>query len=551
MYLTTEQRKTLKDASIDEDAYQRILSVIDELHHDTPSQQDNSTAAALNNNGNLEKLDVLFQAIQYLPFEAYVKDRDSRFVTANQQTLNVLKVTSLDKIVGKTDFELSSSEFAQHYYDEEQALIANKQPIIDREMFVTDNEGNPIWFQYTKTPLFNQGEVVGLLGLNHNITQRKLIECDLEKERKLLKTLLDHIKDTIYIKDCESRFIFGNKATLVQKSMTHLDELVGTTDYDNLAHERADVFFQEERLILETGEPIIDKEIYLDESAGVSEPRWVLYSKLPMRNSEGEIIGLVGINRDINAQKLAAQKTLETELEREKSEFLGSFITSASHEFFTPLSIIRTASYLITKLSTDDKQLKYTSQISQQTERLETLIDSMLFMVSLDQIQTIDMHYTNLEPILGNAVDHMQKKGLHNAPNIEWTANTTKAYGWGNETLLFRALVELLDNAIQFASADDTIQVLCQSNEIGVNITISDTGSGMTDDTLNSVFQRFYRDDKVHATSGFGLGLPIVQRIVDLHHGTITLTSEVDKGTTVNIQLPHHLPETSDIPSAD
>jgi signal transduction histidine kinase len=108
----------------------------------------------------------------------------------------------------------------------------------------------------------------------------------------------------------------------------------------------------------------------------------------------------------------------------------------------------------------------------------------------------------------------------------------------GNAADLHLALGNIVDNAIRFTSSGGNIQIQTGRHAEGIFIAIVDSGVGIDADVLPHIFERFYRADQAHTTRGFGLGLPIAQRIIEGHGGRIEVESVVNEGTTVKVILP-------------
>jgi signal transduction histidine kinase len=103
---------------------------------------------------------------------------------------------------------------------------------------------------------------------------------------------------------------------------------------------------------------------------------------------------------------------------------------------------------------------------------------------------------------------------------------------------LRQAFEHILDNALRFTPHGGSVSITTQANPGSVAIEVRDTGVGIPADMLPQVMRRFWRRDQAHTTPGFGLGLPIVQKIIDRHNGTLALHSLDNAGTTVTITLP-------------
>ncbi|MBN1815568.1 MAG: PAS domain-containing protein [Anaerolineae bacterium] len=133
--------------------------------------------------------------------------------------------------------------------------------------------------------------------------ERKRAEEALVEERNLLQALIDNVPDRIYAKDTESRFIVCNKALVQRMRVNSLDDVVGKTDFDFVPPELAAQFRADEERVIQSGQPVINREEPIDSPDG--RLRWNLATKVPLRDSQGEIIGIVGIGREITEIKLA------------------------------------------------------------------------------------------------------------------------------------------------------------------------------------------------------------------------------------------------------
>jgi PAS domain S-box-containing protein len=193
--------------------------------------------------------------------------------------------------------ELSSSHASGEPFKSEYRLLARDGSVVwfsDEASVVRDGAGNPLFLQ----------------GVMLDITERKQAEEALAREHDLLRTLIDNLPDIVYVKDTESRFVIGNAAVGRLMGVTTPDELIGKTDFDFYPRELAAQYYADEREVIRSGQPLINRE----------EPRmdmitnrrgWISTTKVPLRDSCGKIVGLVGIGRNITELKQA-----EEELER-------------------------------------------------------------------------------------------------------------------------------------------------------------------------------------------------------------------------------------------
>jgi PAS domain S-box-containing protein len=143
-----------------------------------------------------------------------------------------------------------------------------------------------------------------------DITERKLAEEALRYERNLLRTVIDNLPDAIYVKDCTCRKTISNQADLRNMGVRSEAEVVGKTDFDFFPKELAEGFYADDQSVIQTGKPVIGREEYVLDDQG--RKRWLLTSKLLLRDENDQIAGLVGIGREITEQK-RAQEALQQE----------------------------------------------------------------------------------------------------------------------------------------------------------------------------------------------------------------------------------------------
>ncbi len=140
----------------------------------------------------------------------------------------------------------------------------------------------------------------GWISTHEDVTEASRMVAN---ERITLQTLVDWVPDNLWVKDVESRFVIANKATALRMGMRSVDELIGKSDLDLCPPETAGGYFADERRVIESGQPMIDKEEYVVGAQG--ETTWILTTKVPLRNEEGEVFGVVGVSRDISDRRRA------------------------------------------------------------------------------------------------------------------------------------------------------------------------------------------------------------------------------------------------------
>jgi len=277
--------------------------------------------------------DPLHALLDNAPDAIYFKDRQSRFVHFSKSFREIFGVSDPEVVRGKTDFDFFTEEHARPAFDDEQEIVRTGKPIIGKLEKETRPNGRVTWALTTKMPWRDKaGNTIGIFGISKDITPLKEAEDKLANERELLRTLLHSIPDLIYFKDLQSRFLRVSKFKLEKSfelalgrhrasqagpgdetppphlaSLEHFARwLPGKTDFDLYPEERARSAYQDEQEIIRTGKPVVgkvEKTILPDGSV-----TWLLTSKMPWRDSDGNIIGTFGTSKDITPIKEAEAK---------------------------------------------------------------------------------------------------------------------------------------------------------------------------------------------------------------------------------------------------
>ena len=262
--------------------------------------------------------------IDNLPDLVFVKDIQSRFVTVNPACVSQLGASRPEAVLGKTDADFVAPDLAEQYLADEQALMQSGQAVNKEEPTQHKGTGEMHWSMTTKIPLRDEaGKIMGLMGIARDITKQKHAEAalrqaydelekrvverttELARERLVMRTLIDNLPDAIYTKDTAGRKTLANPANLKNLRCKTETEAIGKTDFDLFPADIAAKFCADDQKVIH-GQPVINREeFFFDEAC---QKHWLLTSKLPLRDHNGTIIGLVGVGRDITARKRAEDK---------------------------------------------------------------------------------------------------------------------------------------------------------------------------------------------------------------------------------------------------
>ena len=249
-----------------------------------------------------DRNEVLTCLVQQLPMKMLRKDLQGRIVFANQQFCDAVG-RPLHDVVGKSDFDLFPAHLARKYTEDDQRALASKRLIETTEKHQTP-DGSTLFVEVRKSPVWNaQGEPIGLQIMFWDATDRQLAEAQLEHERNLLHSLLEHNPDCIYFKDTESRFIRASRGMAEKFRLESTSELIGKSDADFFSEEHAQTARDDELEIMRGGKPILGKEERETWREGMDT--WCSTTKMALRDPDGNVIGTVGISRDITEKKHA------------------------------------------------------------------------------------------------------------------------------------------------------------------------------------------------------------------------------------------------------
>lgn len=411
--------------------------------------------------------------------------------------------------------------------------------------------------------LWDGQKIIGFLAADNLIKHKPLTDADIQilrlygltlgslcsvkraseallKERNMLRAVMDSTLDMTYVKDTQSRVIMTNTVSVRNtERMATEQDMIGLTDFDYLPHHLAQRFYEEEQHLLRTGIPILNREEPSIDREG--NPITVLTTKVPLRNSQGEIIGLVGVSRDISDLKLTEEQNLRLMLETERVELIQQLVSNISHDLKTPLSVIKTSLYLLERLDDPVRQKDKLHTIKEQAERLEKLIQDVLMVSRLDQTAKPIREAVDMTVLIQSVVANLRPRAEAKRQVLKLDLAALLPTVLGNEADLWRMMANLVENAINYTPSSGQITIEARSQAKGVMTIVRDTGMGIGKDQLPYIFERFYRADTARSmkNGGTGLGLSIVKLIAEQHGGNVKVESTLGQGTCFQLWIPH------------
>jgi PAS domain S-box-containing protein len=389
--------------------------------------------------------------------------------------------------------------------------------------------------------LLNMATAAVLAALHRGLMRETEFRVSLAQERNLLRTLIDSMPDLVYTKDRDARFVAGNNAMLSLMGVEDEDQLRGKTVFDFFPEDVCEPYHVDDLQVLATGVTTRHEERSIDPSG---TPRWFLTIKAPLRGPSGEVEGLVGVSRDITHSR-----NIEAQLRQaQKMEAFGQLAGGVAHDFNNLLTIISGCSEELLSISDLNATARESvTDIRVAGERATSLTRQLLSFSrqGLLQPQVLDPNVVVAE------TGKMLRRLI--AANVQFVTALAPAIDWVSVDpgQLSQIIVNLAVNARDAMSGGGTLTIATGNVILGddfapthlpctpgrhVMITVTDTGGGMTADTMARMFEPFYTTKGVG--QGTGLGLSMVLGIVQQGAGTIHVTSVPGVGTSFAVYFP-------------
>jgi len=520
-----------------------------------------------------------------IPDRVFFKDAESRFTRINKALADHFRVRHPRDAQGRTDADFFTAEHAESARRDEQDVMLSGQPILGKIERETLPDGGVSWALTSKLPLRRRGEIVGSFGVSRDITALKKFEEELANERNLLRSLIDNLPASIDVKDPQGRYLLDNIAHRHFLGVTSEKDVVGKRVSDFLPGEMAERLLQDDLRIVHTGQPVLNRE---EPMVDVNGRRcWHATTKVPLRNNEGRIFGLVCISRDITERKnyeealqranqdLARHKDeLQKALgdlqrshedlkaaqfqliQAEKMQSIGRLAAGVAHEVKNPLGILHMGVDYLSKSvpASDENTGLVLSDMSDAIKRADSII---LGLLDFSAPHALDSHAEDLSGVIEQSlvlVRHLVKESdvkvkkelAHGLPAV-----------WLDRNKMKQVFVNLFTNAIHAMPSGGTLTVRTaarpltaaetvhdagarhaerlREGETVVVAEVLDSGTGILEGMLAHIFDPFYTTKETG--KGTGLGLTVTKKIVELHGGTIAIHNRKEGGVVVTLMF--------------
>jgi len=369
---------------------------------------------------------------------------------------------------------------------------------------------------------------------NHEL---ELARKKVEETSNILNSIMATSVDNIYVKDRSGRIVYCNPITLKRIGKTE-DDLYGKNDVEFLGPGNG-------------GEEILrTDEWIMNTGAGKSVEEWItwcdgarrlyLSEKAPQRDASGNIIGLIGISRDITERK-----NIEEQIKRKNQELsrvnekLKRFAAIVAHDLKNPLASMSMGADLLNRAKSMIEVDKRSKVIKDIADRMANLIDELLLFASSETEEVKIKEPVRIHDLMNIVKSNLASAIRQSHAKVEISNNLPEVFG--NPILLLQLFQNLIANGIKFQSERSPIlKVTSQDAGTQIVITISDNGLGISAANVSEVFEPFRR---FHSNiQGNGLGLSICKKIVEQHGGEIWVESKMGIGSQFSFTLPKGKP---------
>ncbi|MFN4312590.1 MAG: PAS domain-containing sensor histidine kinase [Ferrovibrio sp.] len=454
--------------------------------------------------------------------------------------------------------------------------VGRRAPFRDFRFRLAMPDGSLRHYSISGVPFFDEaGQFRGYRGAGTDITAATDMALAAEQSRDLLRTVIDALPAPISVKDPQGRYILANRTVLevlgvdAENLIGHrLEELPLKGLADGSRNPFVASMAELERELLSGGQPVLNREQVYFLSGG--RLRAELKSKVPLRDSAGNITGILSVALDITERKRAEQELDEAnarlrrqaeDLERLASSYArerehaiaanrakSEFLANMSHELRTPLNAIIGFAEVITLRmwgANSDRYFDYAEDIVMSARHLLHVINDILDMSKIEAGRyELSLDEQSLPTVIGDCLTIVRGRaqdadiGLHNdfpeqMPPLHIDARAIK-----------QVLLNLLSNAIKFTPPGGEVTVAGGIEPNGdIIVTVSDTGCGIRPENLERIFEPFWQGDPNirRRSEGTGLGLAISRKFVELHGGTLVLANGPERGAIATIRLPGRL----------
>ena len=409
----------------------------------------------------------------------------------------------------------------------------NLQPY-DINLLLVTYMGQERWVRITGKPLVKNGKIIKVFGTIKDIHEEVMANTRVREHQQLLSTLVDSLPLNVYVKDLESRKILVNKSECNYLGKKPID-LIGKTDFDLFEKEYAQISREEDLQVMKNLTPIIGKETKSVLNGKVTHH---LTSKIPYFDLDGKVCGLIGTSMDITQMKKKEEqlRSLNT-IAVMQNQKLISFAHIVSHNLRSHSANFSMLLGFLDAEKDPTERLRLIKMLRQASDNLLETLANLNQVVDVNSNTLVIKKNVHLRHAVVKVLQDQSALLEHNHAQVtnhvpeQLQINCVPAY-------LDSILLNLVSNAVKYKSPDRKLQITINAlkSPKGIELSISDNGLGIDLNKYgNKIFGMYKTFHNREDAKGFGLYL--VKNQIEAMGGSITVQSEVDKGTTFNVSF--------------
>lgn len=404
----------------------------------------------------------------------------------------------------------------------------------DINLLLVTYMGQERWVRITGKPVVENGKTVKVFGTIKDVHEEVMAETRIKENQQLLRTLVDSLPLNVYVKDLESRKILVNKSecNYFEKSA---EELIGKTDFDLFEKEVAQMSREEDIQVMKNLTPIIGKETQSILNGKVTHH---LTSKIPYFDLDGKVCGLIGMSLDITHMKKKEEqlRSLNTTAVMQNQKLI-SFAHIVSHNLRSHSANFSMLLGFLDAEKDPTERLRLIKMLRQASDNLLETLGNLNQVVDVNSNTLVIKKPVHLRHAVVKVLQDQSGLLEHNHAQVanhvpeHLQIHCVPAY-------LDSILLNLISNAVKYKSPDRKLQITIDAFESqkGIDLSISDNGLGIDLNKYgNKIFGMYKTFHNREDAKGFGLYL--VKNQIEAMGGSITVQSEVDKGTTFNVSF--------------
>ncbi|MFH1629403.1 MAG: PAS domain S-box protein [Pseudomonadota bacterium] len=461
---------------------------------------------------------------------------------------------SMSKILGYSNDELARMnnrdymppESSEKIYDLFNQIYNTGNPIKKVVYEIIRKDGGHGFHELSASLMKDQtGRPIGFRGIAHDITDLKKAQDALRESEEKYRNILESIEDGYYELDIAGNFTFCNDSTCRILGWPN-NELMGMNNREYMDQETAKNVYQKYNRVYTTGKT--DKELQYELTRKDGAKIYVDASVSLMKDAEDQPIGFRGIVRDITERK-----ELEAHLQRaQKMEAIGTLAGGVAHDLNNILSgLVSYPELLLLQLAEDNPLRKSILTIQKSGEKAAAVVQDLLTLARRGVVVTDVVNLNDIISEYLKSPEYEKLQSYHSGVHLETHLATDTLNILGSSTHLYKAVMNLVSNAAEAMPVGGKIIVTTENRYIDrpirgydnvkegayVVFTISDTGTGISPEDIEKIFEPFYTKKKM-GRSGTGLGMAVVWGTVKDHNGYIDIQSTEGKGTTFTLYFP-------------